>query len=196
FTTSIPAYLGNFVGDYQNQAISIERMLDLVRPAPVEDLIRPRSLEVVLELPVPPRPAAERLQVLSARHLSFQYQSGGTGIADVSLEVRRGEFVVITGRIGAGKSTLLRLMLGLLPSQAGGLYWNGLRVDDPAGFFVPPRCAYASQVPRLFSDTLRENILLGLPHHEDRLSAAIQAAVLEPDVAELAPGLDTVVGPP
>jgi ATP-binding cassette, subfamily B, bacterial len=36
------------------------------------------------------------------------------------------------------------------------------RVDDPAAFFRPPRCAYTAQVPRLFSDSLRENILMGL----------------------------------
>ena len=38
--------------------------------------------------------------------------------------------------------------------------WNGTVVDDPASFMVPPRAAYTSQTPRLFSDTLRQNILL------------------------------------
>jgi ATP-binding cassette subfamily B protein len=82
-----------------------------------------------------------------------------------------------------------------LPQQAGITLWQGGEVTDPANSLVPPRCAFTSQVPRLFSDTLRENILLGLPDDPTALQAATHAAVLEQDVAQLAHGLDTVVGP-
>src|SRR5205085_6586455 len=51
------------------------------------------------------------------------------------------------------------------------------------------------QVPRLFSETLRENILLGQVEAEVDLEGAIRAAVLEADVAQLEQGLDTLVGP-
>jgi ATP-binding cassette subfamily B protein len=57
---------------------------------------------------------------------------------------------------------LLRTLLGLLPQQAGEIRWNGELVTDAASFLVPPRCAYTPQAPRLFSDTLQNNILLGL----------------------------------
>jgi ATP-binding cassette subfamily B protein len=50
-------------------------------------------------------------------------------------------------------------------------------------------------VPRLFSETLRENILLGQPADSAALADAIHRAVLEPDVATLAQGLETLVGP-
>jgi ATP-binding cassette subfamily B protein len=86
-------------------------------------------------------------------------------------------------------------LLGLLTPQAGTIRWNGRVVDDPADFFVPPRAAYTAQVPRLFSDTLRNNLLLGLPESAADLPAALHAAVLETDVAALEAGLDTVVGP-
>ena len=106
----------------------------------------------------------------------------------------RGSFTVITGRIGAGKSTLLRVLLGLIPKDAGELRWNGTPVAEPATFFVPPRCAYTAQVPRLFSETLKDNILLGLPEDQVNVAAALRSAVLEPDVAQLENGLDTLVG--
>ena len=102
---------------------------------------------------------------------------------------------MITGRIGAGKTTLLRAVLGLLPRDAGEIRWNGELVEDPASFFTPPRSAYTAQVPRLFSDTLRENLLLGLPEDKVDLSAAIRAAVLEEDLEALENHLDTLVGP-
>ena len=73
------------------------------------------------------------------------------------------------------------------------ILWNGQPVPDASAFFRPPRAAYTAQVPRLFSE-LRDNILLGLPEEVD-LAGAIHSSVLEPDVARLEKGLDTLVGP-
>ena len=85
-------------------------------------------------------------------------------------------------------------MLGLLPRDAGEIRWNGTPVDDPATFLVPPRAAFTPQVPRLFSETLRANLLLGRPADDGAVGAAVRAAVLEDDVAALDAGLDTIVG--
>jgi ATP-binding cassette subfamily B protein len=102
---------------------------------------------------------------------------------------------VITGRIGAGKTTLLKVLLGLLPAQAGEIRWNGRVVGDPAAFLVPPRVAYTGQVPRLFSESLGNNILLGLPEEAVDLPGAVRKAVLDQDLLSMAEGLDTRVGP-
>ncbi|MEZ4728818.1 MAG: ABC transporter ATP-binding protein [Caldilineaceae bacterium] len=117
-----------------------------------------------------------------------------SGIEDIHLTLTRGSFTVITGRIGAGKTTLLKTLLGLLPAQTGQIYWNEELVSNPATFFVPPRCAYTGQVPRLFSESLRDNILLGLPEVQVDLPGAIHQAVLEQDVAAMPEGLATLVG--
>jgi ATP-binding cassette subfamily B protein len=108
--------------------------------------------------------------------------------------VQRGTFTVITGRIGSGKTTLLRALLGLLPKEGGEIRWNGEVVNEPAAFFIPPRSAYTAQVPLLFSDTIRDNILMGLPDEPTNLTKAIRLAVLEQDLAEMENGLDTVIG--
>ena len=132
--------------------------------------------------------------MLEARGLSYRHPRSENGIADVDLSLRRGSFTVITGRIGSGKTTLLRALLGLLPHDAGELRWNGWPVEDAARFFHPPRCAYTAQVPRLFSERLRDNLLLGVPEQQASLDFAIHAAVLEQDIAAMPDGLDTVVG--
>ena len=90
---------------------------------------------------------------------------------------------------------MLRALLGLLPWDAGEVRWNGRPVEDVGTFFVPPRCAYTAQVPRLFSEALRANILMGLPGDKADIAAALRLAVLEADVAAMPEGLDTLVGP-
>jgi ATP-binding cassette subfamily B protein len=119
----------------------------------------------------------------------------GRGIRDVSFSIKRGEFVVIAGRIGSGKTTLVRALLGLLPSDGGDVLWNDRRVDDLATFMTPPRAAYTAQTPKLFSTTLRENLLMGMPESEVDIPAALRAAVMDADLPVLEKGLDTLVGP-
>jgi len=121
--------------------------------------------------------------------------SSSHGIHDISFRVKRGDFVVITGRIGSGKTTLVRSLLGLLPQDGGEVLWNGQRVDDAGSFLVPPRCAYTAQVPRLFSTSLRENLLLGQPEDSEAIDAALHSAVMDADLPNLEKGLDTMVGP-
>jgi ATP-binding cassette subfamily B protein len=109
--------------------------------------------------------------------------------------VPRGDFAVVTGRIGSGKTTLLRTVLGLLPADSGTVSWKGAIVDDPADFMVPPQTAYTPQVPRLFSLTLRENLVLGHPISDEELAHAIYTATMEDDLAAMPDGMDTMVGP-
>ncbi len=126
--------------------------------------------------------------------LIYRYPDTGRGIENVNLRLPTGSLTIITGRIGSGKTTLLRALLGLLPKDAGEIWWNGRLVDDPASFFVPPRSGHTSQIPQLFSETLKENILLGLPEERVDLQAAVEMAVTEQDIAELEKGLETLIG--
>jgi len=132
----------------------------------------------------------ERLDI---RGLTCLHRSG-KGIHEIDLSLGRGDLVVVTGRIGSGKTTLLRAIQGLLASQ-GELLWNGQPVLDPATFFVPPHSAYTPQASSLLSDTLAENILLGIDEDESLLNDALRAAVMESDVAALPGGIRTRIGP-
>ncbi|HEU5328845.1 MAG TPA: ABC transporter ATP-binding protein [Thermomicrobiales bacterium] len=185
---------------YRQAGVSLERLTALVPGATTYDLAAHTSLNV--RRPVPSAPphsggparAAQRLARLDVTGLTYRYPGTTKGIVGIDLGVTRGSFVVVTGRIGAGKTTLLHALLGLLPAQAGAISWNGKVVVDPAAFFGPPRSAFTPQAPRLFSGTLRDNILLGTPE-DDVITNALYAAALERDVAALERGSETVVGP-
>jgi ATP-binding cassette subfamily B protein len=187
---------------YKQTGVSVDRLAALVDGSPRAALVAPGQVYPVVTPPdepdlarILPRTDIGQLATLHVSGLTAHHPGSGRGITGIDLRLRRGECVVITGRVGAGKTTLLQVLLGLVPREAGEIRWNGVVVDDPLTFFGPPRSAYTPQVPRLFSETLRDNILLGLAHEDGRLVTALRSAVLERDVTELEHGLETRVGP-
>jgi ATP-binding cassette subfamily B protein len=196
--TDFMIWAGRSYALYRQAEVSLGRLLAATPDVGANDLVLPAA--VPLRDPPPDAPpivrtAADHLVTLQVVGLTYRYASSGRGIQSIDLQIHRGEFVVVTGRIGAGKTTLLRALLGLLPRDAGEIRWNSELVANPAAFFVPPRCAYTAQVPRLFSETLRENLLLGLPNDAEALARAVHTAVMEDDLAGMERGLDTIVGP-
>jgi ATP-binding cassette subfamily B protein len=195
---SLTTMAGEFYARYKQLNVSVERMYRLMEGAPLQALVERAPINLHGPLPevtYPQRTADDRLETVSAQGLTYHFPGSQNGIEDISLRVNRGELVVITGRIGSGKTTLLRVLLGLLPREKGAIAWNGKPVEDAGAFFMPPRSAYTAQVPRLFSNTLRNNILLGLEKSEAEIQEAIRLAVMERDLAEIENGLDAKVGP-
>ena len=198
FTTSVPSELGTFFGDYRQQAVPLDRLEGVIHPASPGSLVAAAPVYEHGNVPALPRPVrhvSDRLESLTVQGLTCRHPGSTHGIQDVDLQLRRGSVTVITGRVGAGKTTLLRALLGLLPRDDGEIRWNGALVEDPAAWFRPPRSAYTPQAPRLYSESLRDNILMGLPEDAVDLADGIRLAVLERDVAMLPRGLDTQVGP-
>jgi ATP-binding cassette subfamily B protein len=203
--------LGSYTALYRQTKVAFQKMAELMggaragQPQPAELLVQPNALYFAGRPGSEERPrgsggeggavVAETLRRLSVCGLTCLHPDTGKGVTGVDFDLEGGTFTVVTGRVGSGKTTLLRALLGLLPKEAGEIRWNGQLVDEPADFFVPPRSAYTGQVPVLFSESLRENILLGQLGSEDALSGAIRKAVLEADVAQMEKGLDTLVGP-
>lgn len=183
---------------YKQAGVSLQR-LQATLPAGVPKTMVVAHAPVYLrgvypEIPVPQRQVGP-LEHVEVRGLTYRYAQSGRGIEQIDLQLHRGSCTVITGRIGSGKTTLLRTVLGLLPRQAGDIFWNGKLISHPDQFFVPPQSAYTPQVPRLCSETLKQNLLMGYPDEQNHLASAVHAAVMEQDIQALEDGLDTRVGP-
>lgn len=193
----LTTFAGMLAARYKQLDVSVQRMYRLMENAPLDALIQHSPVDLNGPLPgvtYPTKSEADRLKSLSAVNLTFHYPNSTNGIEGVDLTLKRGTLTVVTGRIGSGKTTLLRVLLGLLPFEAGEIHWNGEVITSPRDFFVPPRCAYTAQVPRLFSNTLRNNILLGLDRHDDVIYGATKLAVMDRDLEELDDDLETLVG--
>lgn len=224
FVTQFISNFGKFLTYFKQMAVAKERLTDLLQGAPAQVLTEANTLGEKGRQPGAARlranaadkteqasavaghrmnkgpavigmAAEERLEQLDVSGLTYRYPETGRGVEDIRLHLRRGSFTVVTGPVGSGKTTLVRALLGLLPQDSGTVLWNGCEVGDAGNFFVPPRSAYSAQVPRLYSDTLRENILLGLEDRGGQLERALHTAVLEEDLRHFRGGLDTVIGP-
>lgn len=191
-----PRRAGRVLAQQRQSEVTLNRLSALMPQTPLERLVEHRPVYIHGDYPAviyPPKTAEHHLDQLEIRKLTVRYPNSASGIRDVDLKLHRGSITVITGQIGAGKTTLLEALLGLRAVDDGTIIWNGTVVDDPASFFGPPRTAYTPQVPRLFSESLRDNILLGV--EGSHIDTALHFAVLEGDITTFDQGLDTPVGP-
>jgi ATP-binding cassette subfamily C protein LapB len=98
-----------------------------------------------------------------------------------SLEIPPGQKVAILGQVGAGKTTLLRLLTGMYKPNGGTVYLDDVDIAQIAKPSLADNMGYVPQEGRLFSGTLRENLVLGLvdPGDERILDAARETGLLE-----------------
>lgn len=195
----MPRMAGRVIARRKQAGVAFARMSVLVADQQVSNTVLPRALPIERwqkgVRPSEARPPRVPIEVLEVEGLSARYGSGA-GVGPVSFAIGRGDFVVITGTVGSGKSTLLRAVLGI-SSRAevtGEVRWNGELITDRAAFFVPPNASFLPQVPQLISDSVADNIFLG-DVDEDRLADALALAELTDDVAGMADGASTLVGP-
>ena len=190
-------FYGMFLARVKQGAVSFERLSETMSGEPWQRVFRETRLYLGTtdHTPRETTPSPESFHGLTVRGLTYHHPQSTAGVDEIDLDVRPGEFVVITGRIGSGKTTLLRTILGLLPASAGTVSWNGAVLDDPATVLIPPRVAYTPQVPRLFSMSLRDNLDLGTDIPDEALDEAVYIATMTRDIASMPEGLETMIGP-
>ena len=190
-------FYGMFIARAKQGSVSADRLTDALSGEPWERITRRTDLGLEGEHFVGSahEEQIEPFRSLSVRGLSYHYRDSSNGIEGVDLDVALGEFVVVTGRIGSGKTTLLRTVLGLLPAESGSILWNGAIVDEPSKILIPPRVAYTPQVPRLFSMSLEDNLVLGADLPQGRLDESIHIATMRRDIEMMPEGLETLIGP-
>ena len=197
FVADFAADLGQYLARYKQAAVAFSRLRTPAPDVPPSGIAA--STPLYLRGPLPeaaPSTTSDSppLRAVSVTNLSYRHPETGRGIVGIDLVLPRGTLTVVAGRVGSGKSTLVRTILGLLPRESGVIQWNDTPIADPASFLAPPRAAYTAQTPRLYSDSLRQNLLLGASDTFTSLSRAIDDAMLAPDLRDMPHGLETMVG--
>lgn len=137
---------------------------------------------------------------IAIQNLNFTYE-GKTqpALKNLSLTIKRGEILGVTGRTGSGKSTLVQLLSAMYYSSqdAANVLIDGIPLQDINLHEFRSHLAYVPQDVFLFSETIRDNIAFGIESGEiadDELQLAVNAACLQKDIPQWPQGLNTLLG--
>lgn len=132
----------------------------------------------------------DRVRKVLLDNISFGYGDRGHVLKGVNFQFDAGHTYAVVGPSGSGKSTLADLLLGLSSPSSGSIVVNGgahTLCDAKSRFML------VEQQPKVFSSTIRENLLMGAPASEKDLYAALEVVNLAATVHSLPEGLDTRV---
>ncbi|WP_127360473.1 ABC transporter ATP-binding protein [Actinacidiphila soli] len=141
-------------------------------------------------------PSADKVSLASLEEVaSLDTRVGGEVLRGISFRAEAGRTVALVGSSGAGKSTIAQLLPRLYDADEGVVRIGGIDVRDLSAASIRATVGMVTQDGHLFHDTIRANLSLARPEaDESELWDVLRRARLETLVAELADGLDTVVG--
>ncbi|MBN4051787.1 ATP-binding cassette domain-containing protein [Parvibaculum lavamentivorans] len=123
--------------------------------------------------------------------VEFSYPDMQPVVVVNSLHIAAGEKVAVLGTTGAGKSTFLKLCAGLYKPGHGGVFLDGLDLQQVSAERRADAIGYLAQRSGMFSGTLRDNLLLGLPACSDEeVLSVCEATGLDALVRARPEGLD------
>ncbi|MDO4179078.1 MAG: ABC transporter ATP-binding protein [Phascolarctobacterium sp.] len=144
----------------------------------------------------PDAKVAEKLQGnIVFDHVGFSYENGKDIIKDLCLNIKPGEKVAFVGSTGAGKTTLANLLLRFYEPQKGKIIVDGIDIKNYTQASLRSQIGLVQQDVFLFSNSVRENILLGCTNiSEDDIVEAAKKAAADSFIDELKDGYNTKIG--
>ena len=118
-------------------------------------------------------------------------------LSDISVAIKKGEYVAFTGPSGCGKSTILRLLMGVYTPDSGVRYMRSRdNTEQPLDGRNRRLFAYVPQGNRLMSGTIREVVSFtdDAADTDERVNEALRIACAEEFVGTLAQGIETMLG--
>ena len=185
--------LGMLLGQAVNASTALDRHYEVMDTE--NTIVSPAD-------PVPVDPAAATGAVyLSDVH--FRYADAPAHVGDVldgvDLDIRPGETMALVGVTGSGKSTLLQLVPRLYDIDSGTIMIDGVDIRDMDLTTLRTLTAVAFEDATLFSDSVRDNVLLGADPAltEEQADELLHLALRTADATyayELPDGVDTRIG--
>jgi ATP-binding cassette subfamily B multidrug efflux pump len=178
--------LGWAVNLVQRGAASMRRINQLFRePAAIAEPDAPLAL-----------PPARGGRTVEFRDVTFTYPGArdrGAVLRDVSFRVEAGRSLAIVGATGSGKSTLVDLLVRAYDPDAGAVLLDAVDIRRLPLAELRRAVGFVPQETFLFSETLRDNVLLGAPD-DGRLERVAEVAQLTEALPVLPKGFDTMLG--
>lgn len=125
-------------------------------------------------------------------NVNFRYGNRHLTLKDISLQINKGERVAIIGESGCGKTTLAKLLMGFYSPESGEILVDGENISAFSLAQIRSDIAYVEQNTFLFSDTVKNNLLLGNAEAtEEEMEAVCMQANADAFIREMPFGYDT-----
>ncbi|MEE1315129.1 MAG: ABC transporter ATP-binding protein [Faecalimonas sp.] len=190
------ANISGFLPKYYAMLASAERLMEA-------ELFEEDVLEEVKSIEQVQAYYEKDFAEISMEQVSFAYSMSGEGeeipivLQDLSMKVKKGDCVALTGHSGCGKSTTLKLLLALYPLDSGNCTLVSKSNCETLDGRWRRLFAYVPQGNYLMCGTIRELVAFAdksLMQDEDRLHRALEIACASEFVDELEMGVDTELG--
>ncbi len=175
--------LGNTLTSIQTIFVAMGRVFELFDLEPdIKEIENAKTLEALNDS-------------IKFNDIVFSYNDEKVILANLSLDVKKGETIAVVGNSGGGKSTLVNLIPRFYDVQQGSITIDGTDIREFSLSSLRNNIAMVFQDNFLYTGTIRENIMMGNPKaSEQDLAEAIESAHLEEVIADLPDGLDTMLG--
>ncbi len=157
----------SFLQQYQNAKISLERSEEV-------HLCEDEDSESSSQVP------ADEAKDIEVNNLTFCYTGsiGKPALQDITMRIPKGKTTAIVGESGSGKTTLMKLLLKFYAPTSGSIALNGKDLARYSAKSLREQCGIVMQDNFIFSDTIRQNIILGEPYDSRRFDEAVRMACL------------------
>ena len=176
-----------FIYSWQDVSISLDRMNEIHTETNEENAERTQNAYT---------DEKSEGHSLTIKNLSFKYDiySSKDILSNINLSIPNGKVTAIVGPSGSGKTTLLKLLLKFYEPSEGDILIGGVSLKNITAKSIRQLSGIVMQENFIFSDSLRQNIILGEPEDEERLSTAVTLSCLDDYVEKQPLGLYTKIG--
>lgn len=173
----------DFFKQFQDAKISLERSEEV-------HLCTNEDIEGLLDLP------QDKPLDIEIKNLTFYYNGNmdSPALENVSFTIPAGKTTAIVGESGSGKTTLMKLLLKYYPVNEGEIKIGGLDIAKYKAASIRKMTGIVMQENFIFSDTIKQNIILNEEVNENKLNKAIETACLKDYIQGLPLGVHTKIG--
>lgn len=161
-----------------------------------DSLNRINSLMDMKPLPEPVNPVQPKDNSVSLKNVDFTYTGADRKALDnISLDIKAGEHIALTGASGGGKSTIASLISRFWDVSAGSIEIGGVNVKNISKEKLTDTVAFVFQDSKLLKMSVYENVRMAKPDAtREEVLKALHDAQCDDIIQKLPDGIDTVIG--